>query len=109
MVDISVYRHRIGTFRQLTRDKSRKKCSSTKIIMSPNSLTSLIIRCIFACLAVFSLKDLCLIRFERFSVISFYHEAEVVVFVFILRMVGNFFARYIHGNIIKNDKGTYTF
>ena len=103
MVDISVYRHRIGTFRQVTRFKLRRKDLSTKCRLYQNIFMGLTI---LACLTLIFLNDCCSTESTSFSAISnFYLEAEVVVFVFVSKNIGNFFARYVYGNINKNHKG----
>ena len=115
MIDISVYRLRIGTFRQVTNVNVKIRCSSTKRGLSVTSFIGLFLLMMFilTCLIALCLQEICYVEMNIFKdskISSFFqiYDGAVKQFYF-ATMTGNFFARYINGNISKASKGLKVF
>ena len=116
MIDILLFRERIGCFRQVTKYKPRVRLNSLTNYSSHRNASSCFISVLIKVMIIFFVSASVKITISSMSCDKVHLkvpfakiEYQTVVNNYKLKMTGNFFAKYLHGNIKENSKGIKAF
>ena len=115
MIDILLFRERIGCFRQSTKYKSRIRLRSLTNNSPYSKVSNCPIRILVKVILVFllgtSINQISSVSCEKDLLKASFtnNDSQIVVNNCMIKMTGNFFAKYLHGNIKKTVKGIRAF